>query len=433
MRLILITIFIRLTIAEIGNETSVSSSIDEVKHLNVMVDILDSQTAKVSWIMADTQRHLLTSLEIIYSPLQASYWTVQPVSSPAVASVMLENLMMYTDYQLVVRAKLTLIHNKEMVMEAWTLSSDTIYFSTASAIKFPEDNITGSMTNGEVVMIGFILLLWLYVIRIFLQKWDKISRHIPSQPVYSKEMSEKIEMEEEKLRSANSIDNSFFSANTTALLGEAWYNQGRTNSTVLFKQPNSLEVDRAQLRKTRSAEYMGLVAPTIIIENVSTSATPVITSPSPHFEHHLRTPSPQNGIRFPATNRSRYLKKSQQTGRSLDVQTYTDLFHQASKRSNEQLSTLGPSLSTSSENEAGYYRRMSDNFSTRHQRAMKYRQRLNRSRRFDTSPCMQYQRKIGGPGGASSSTEVAGGVSGARGARLVKQMQLTSSAELESN
>ena len=41
------------------------------------------------------------------------------------------------------------------------------------AIKFPEDNITGSMTNGEVVMIGFILLLWLYVIRIFLQKWGE--------------------------------------------------------------------------------------------------------------------------------------------------------------------------------------------------------------------------------------------------------------------
>ena len=62
---------IPLTNSYLGNETSMSSSIDEVKHLNVMVDILDSQTAKVSWIMADTQRHLLTSLEIIYSPLQA--------------------------------------------------------------------------------------------------------------------------------------------------------------------------------------------------------------------------------------------------------------------------------------------------------------------------------------------------------------------------
>ena len=43
----------------------------------------------------------------------------------------------------------------------------------SGAIKFPEDNITGSMTNAEVIMIGFILLLWVYVIRIFLQKWGK--------------------------------------------------------------------------------------------------------------------------------------------------------------------------------------------------------------------------------------------------------------------
>ena len=35
---------------------------------------------------------------------------------------------------------------------------------------------------------------------------DKISRHIPTLSVYSKEMSEKIEMEAEKLRSANSVD-----------------------------------------------------------------------------------------------------------------------------------------------------------------------------------------------------------------------------------
>ena len=150
-----------------------------------------------------------------------------------------------------------------------------------------------------------------------------------------------------------------------------------------------MEVDRAQLRKTRSAEYMGLVAPTIIIGNNLLFIAVEITSrwfsifkkmfpPQPHqslplhhhtlnttygesaiLYHHIsifkmltvqheykpglrwnsiwtkkknyqipihfifRTPSPQNGIRFPATNRSRYLKKSQQTGRSLDVQTYT--------------------------------------------------------------------------------------------------------------
>ena len=126
---------------------------------------------------------------------------------------------------------------------------------------------------------------------------DKISRHIPFHP-YSEEMEEKIEMEEEKLRSAASMDNSYtkmlFSSNVP-LIGKAWYLQvrartlpvtqwsyvykliiylhpylrelwqGRTNSTVLLKQPNSLEVDRAELRKTKSAEHMGLLAPTIII------------------------------------------------------------------------------------------------------------------------------------------------------------------------
>ena len=54
----------------VGNETNKSDT-DEMKLLNVMVDIMDSQTARVSWTMEDTQRHLLTSLEIIYSPVQA--------------------------------------------------------------------------------------------------------------------------------------------------------------------------------------------------------------------------------------------------------------------------------------------------------------------------------------------------------------------------
>ena len=81
------------------------------------------------------------------------------------------------------------------------------------------------MDNLEIGLISFILLLWLFVIRIFLQRWggalysrviiitdltwlcsEKISRHIPTLSVYSKEMSEKIEMEVEKLRTANSVD-----------------------------------------------------------------------------------------------------------------------------------------------------------------------------------------------------------------------------------
>ena len=134
------------------------------------------------------------------------------------------------------------------------------------------------MDNVEIVLIGFILVVWLYVIKVFLGRWgklgftlhhgrvsfslssEKISRHIPSLPIYSKEMSEKIEKEAEKLRSAQSVDYSKWSAGgPLALL------RGRTNSTFLLKQPNSLEVDTSSLRKTRSEENMRQVAPRIII------------------------------------------------------------------------------------------------------------------------------------------------------------------------
>ena len=94
---------------------------------------------------------------------------------------------------------------------------------------------------------------------------DRISRHIPPQPVYSEEMSEKIEKEEEKLRTFNSIDNARIFGHKSPFHGQLWYNQGRTNSTFLLKQPNSLEVDRGELRKTKSDEFMGFVAPKIII------------------------------------------------------------------------------------------------------------------------------------------------------------------------
>ena len=60
---------------------------------------------------------------------------------------------------------------------------------------------------------------------------DKISRHIPSQPVYSAEMAEVIEREEGRLRSAHSIDlayKQFLSNNIQGnLMEEAWYNQVR--------------------------------------------------------------------------------------------------------------------------------------------------------------------------------------------------------------
>ena len=46
---------------------------------------------------------------------------------------------------------------------------------------------------------------------------------------------------------------------------QCFFSQGRANSSIFLKQPNSLEVDRGELRKTKSDECMGFVAPTIII------------------------------------------------------------------------------------------------------------------------------------------------------------------------
>ena len=50
----------------------------------------------------------------------------------------------------------------------------------------------------------------------------------------------------------------------------------RTSSTLLLKQPNSLEVDGAALRKTRSEENIGSLAPRIIIGKLTINNTVVI-------------------------------------------------------------------------------------------------------------------------------------------------------------
>jgi hypothetical protein len=128
---------------------------------------------------------------------------------------------------------------------------------------------------------------------------DKLSRLLPYQPVYSKEMTEKIEMEEEILRSVNSFDicpvveynitaqvrwtctaplptsytciqhPMFGCINPSSYFPLESLDKARTNSTFLLKQPNSIEVDSSQLRKTKSAENM-FAAPTIVIDKVLT-------------------------------------------------------------------------------------------------------------------------------------------------------------------
>ena len=146
---------------------------------------------------------------------------------------------------------------------------------------------------------------------------------------------------------------------------------------MLLKQPNSLEVDRAELRKTKSAEAMsmaGFLAPTIVIGNyclrhittlfllplriiffrlqkmcphlaLRRLSRPTISAEKNicgNFELKVfsceenenilfwldsfpRTPSPQNGRKLGTRS---YLKKSSPSmmGRSLDVQTYAGLF-----------------------------------------------------------------------------------------------------------
>ena len=81
--------------------------------------------------------------------------------------------------------------------------------------------------NDEIILVFFILVLWGVVLSIFFQRWGKhfyvrINIHdfghlgkirslLPYQPVYSKEMVEKIEMiETEKIMKSNRTSFSFF-------------------------------------------------------------------------------------------------------------------------------------------------------------------------------------------------------------------------------
>ena len=164
-----------------------------------------------------------------------SYFIVLPIVNPATESAMLENLLPYTSYQLVIRTTNT---SKSF------LQTDTIYFSTSGKITLLKKNIQQYFSvvtafsggaflggqdfkNDEILLVFFILGLWGVVLSIFFQRWGKnfharINIHdfghsgklrslLPYQPVYSKEMVEKIEMikTEKKMRS-NRTSFSFF-------------------------------------------------------------------------------------------------------------------------------------------------------------------------------------------------------------------------------
>ena len=66
----------------------------------------------------------------INNTLNFSYFTIQPVMSPASSLIKLENLLAYVDYQLVVRINLWEQREKEH-KKMLTLTSDTLFFNTA--------------------------------------------------------------------------------------------------------------------------------------------------------------------------------------------------------------------------------------------------------------------------------------------------------------
>jgi len=417
-------------------------------HLTAQVITLDSQTAKVSWTLNLVERN--QAVEIVYSPTQASYFIVQPVLNPVSQFHILENLIPLTEYQVVVRTI-----NSTLDIDMFKQSS-TLYFNTGIVLERNYPVQQGTALNlVEVVLVILMLLLWVVVIRIFLQRWDKLSRLLPYQPVYSKEMAEKIEMEEEKLRSGNSFDicpSEYNVGGKHPLLGcisqSSWYpleslDRAKTNSTFLLKQPNSIEVDRSELRKTQSAENV-FTAPTIVIDKIYqhtnlsavitdqqtphllSTSPPTITTPNPaaaETGNLLRTPSPNFfQAKFPS-NRSMFQTSKVYDGRSLDLHNYrgTLFINGRSLDANYYKGSISP-VSTDLDCPPRGYRRLSDvpSGQTAITYRQKYRGRIRLGNRQGLSPCLSYQARS-----CSQQRERGTG----RGHRLVKQKGVTGSGD----
>lgn len=271
---------------------------------------------------------------------------------------------------------------------------------------------------------------------------DKLSRLLPYQPVYSKEMAEKIEMEEEKIRSGNSFDicpSDYNIGTKNPMFGcispHSWYpveslDRAKTNSTFLLKQPNSIEVDRSELRKTKSAENM-FGAPTIVIDKIgqqtntethpatpTPSTTPHLLSTSPltittHTTLTTLTPSspdPNNLLRTPTPNffqakfpssRSLFQTSKVYDGRSLDLHNYrgTLFINGRSLDATYYKGPTSPSTDTDPDLPPGGYRRLSDGTCGQNRTATAYRQKfrgktkLSNTARLARSPCLSYQKR----------------------------------------
>lgn len=149
----------------------VSLSLVQPSQLSAQVNTLDSQTARVSWTLDPRERN--RAVEIVYSPAGASYFIVQPVLNPVSQFQLLENLLPFTEYQLVVRT-INSSFNIDNVNENIFKHSSALYFNTAIVTDGNSPIQHASALNlVEVALVILMLLLWVVVIRIFLQRWGK--------------------------------------------------------------------------------------------------------------------------------------------------------------------------------------------------------------------------------------------------------------------
>lgn len=230
------------------------------------VTVLDPSTARVNWSVSDPEL-ARSSLEIVYSPRDTSYYTVQPVTNPTSETSLLEHLLPFTEYQLIIRTDNS---NKTAVLA----QTATIYFSTAvTGLKSPPFfHSKVPVKSEEVLLVLFVLFLWGIVLGLFFQRWGKIRGLLPYQPVYSKELSDRLGLEVPSLLPHLDSDRRRdWEGSPKQQCGggrerPGFYSLVKTSSTMLLKQKGSFEEDYTLLRKTQSAE--NIRCPQIVINEI---------------------------------------------------------------------------------------------------------------------------------------------------------------------
>jgi len=254
--------------------------------VSAQVDVVDRETAVVHWVVQE--QSFRVKLEIVYSPVESSYYIVMPITNPTSTFAMLENLRPFTQYRLIIRTN-NYTNNY--------FQSEALSFSTSVVTLFEENSKLKpvSFENSDLILVLAILIIWGVVVSLFFQRWGKIRSLLPYQPVYSKEMVDKMEkIETEKTLRSNRASFSIFPLDCDCNLRQeqachgspkpkhATFNRCSTTSTS-FLPTSSLVVDSDQLRKTKSAE--NVFCPRIVIDkslsrqvSSSTKSFPMVRS-----------------------------------------------------------------------------------------------------------------------------------------------------------